>query len=440
MLYAGVTTVDISPWKGLELAGYPHYPRYNTGVHDPLYASCLYLKNGEEELAFVTLDILFFSKKYLTAVRNKVETRCGISAHKIAVVCSHTHSGPWASGKLDMEALLEGRDDPDEEYVSFLVEAVVRAIELAKRDAFPAALGAQATVCGAERGVGGNRREKGGICDPSVNVIAVRDENKVIRGIFLSYALHPTFIHEDSNVITADYPGSIRRCFAASHPQAVFGFAQGTSGDQSSRYFRTGQSYPEANRVGGEMYRAALEAIAYMNFDEDPVLATACAEIPIELREYDPIPVLKDRAELAVAAYEQVKVAGADYLSVQNANLRMLGAEDILGYATLMERGTRIRLLHDEDPAEVMALRLGDACIACFPGEVFVEYGLRVKEVSQFRLTMVTELKGCLPGYCYTPEGERVGGYEVDTSMLARDFGEKMTALLSQQVRKVWER
>lgn len=440
MLYAGVTTVDISPWKGLELAGYPHYPRHNTSVHDPLYASCLYLRNGEEELAFVTLDILFFSKKYLAAVRSKTEARCGISAHKIAVACSHTHSGPWASGKLDMEALLEGRDDPDEEYVNFLVEAVARAIELAKRDAFPAALGAQTAVCGAERGVGGNRREKGGICDPSVNVIAVRDEDKVIRGIFLSYALHPTFIHEDSDVVTADYPGSIRRCFAESHPQAVFGFAQGTSGDQSSRYFRTGQSYSEADRVGGEMYRAALEAIDSMTFDADPVLATACAEIPIELREYDPIPVLKDRAEQAVAAYEQLKAAGADYLSVQNANLRMLGAEDILGYATLMEHGTHIRLLHDENPAEVMALRLGDACIACFPGEVFVEYGLRVKAVSPFRLTMVTELKGCLPGYCYTPEGERAGGYEVDTSMLARDFGEKMTALLSQQVRKVWER
>ena len=363
-----------------------------------------------------------------------IDTGCKIDGFNGDNACT------FGCGKLDMEALLEGRDDPDEEYVNFLVEAVARAIELAKRDAFPAALGAQTAVCGAERGVGGNRREKGGICDPSVNVIAVRDEDKVIRGIFLSYALHPTFIHEDSDVVTADYPGSIRRCFAESHPQAVFGFAQGTSGDQSSRYFRTGQSYSEADRVGGEMYRAALEAIDSMTFDADPVLATACAEIPIELREYDPIPVLKDRAEQAVAAYEQLKAAGADYLSVQNANLRMLGAEDILGYATLMEHGTHIRLLHDENPAEVMAIRLGDACIACFPGEVFVEYGLRVKEVSPFRLTMVTELKGCLPGYCYTPEGERAGGYEVDTSMLARDFGEKMTALLSQQVRKVWER
>ena len=61
MLKAGMSRVDITPPQGLELAGYPHYPRYNTGAHDPLYAACMYLENDGVEVAMITLDLLFFS-------------------------------------------------------------------------------------------------------------------------------------------------------------------------------------------------------------------------------------------------------------------------------------------------------------------------------------------------------------------------------------------
>lgn len=64
MLKAGMARADITPPQGLELAGYPHYPRNNTGAHDPLWATCMYLENEEEAVAMVTLDLLFFSKKH----------------------------------------------------------------------------------------------------------------------------------------------------------------------------------------------------------------------------------------------------------------------------------------------------------------------------------------------------------------------------------------
>ena len=74
MLKAGMTCADITPPQGLELAGYPHYPRYNTGYHDPLYAACMYLEDENEAVAMVTLDILFFSKKTVSELfQNKVQ-------------------------------------------------------------------------------------------------------------------------------------------------------------------------------------------------------------------------------------------------------------------------------------------------------------------------------------------------------------------------------
>ena len=106
MLKAGMARVDITPPQGLELAGYPHYPRYNTGAHDPLYAACMYLADGGQEVAMVTLDLLFFSKKHVAEVRRRTAAACGVA--NVMISCSHTHSGPWASGRLDIESLEAG--------------------------------------------------------------------------------------------------------------------------------------------------------------------------------------------------------------------------------------------------------------------------------------------------------------------------------------------
>ena len=45
MLKAGIALVDISPDKGVQMAGYPHCPRPNIGIHDPLYCGALHLDN-----------------------------------------------------------------------------------------------------------------------------------------------------------------------------------------------------------------------------------------------------------------------------------------------------------------------------------------------------------------------------------------------------------
>ena len=137
MLKAGMCRVDITPPQGLELAGYPHYPRNNTGFHDPLYAACMYLNNDGVEVAMVTLDLLFFSKKHVKTVRQKVEAACGIPGGHVMISCSHTHSGPWASGRLDIESLEAGKEQPHE-YVADLIDKIVAIISDARANAFPA--------------------------------------------------------------------------------------------------------------------------------------------------------------------------------------------------------------------------------------------------------------------------------------------------------------
>lgn len=429
MLKAAMTRVDITPPLGLELAGYPHYPRYNEGHHDPLYAACMYLNNGEQEVAMVTLDLLFFSKKHVQEVRRRVEAVCGIPGDHVMISCSHTHSGPWASGRLDIESLEAGKEQP-KEYVESLISNITAIIADAKENAFDAQFTYGAALCGAESGVGGNRRIPGGPHDPMVSVMAIRDSDNKVRGMMVNYTLHPTFIHEWSNVCTADYPCYLKLQLEEMEPGVIVGFSQGTSGNQSSRYYRQGESYDEAERVGRLLGKAAHTVLDKAEWQHDMMIAVATDTQQIELRDFGTEEELREKVAIDEARYKELYAKYGDsknreeYYLWQNANLKLLGSEDQLGYIVMQKKGVKIELLEDEVPAEVQVFRLGGCCVIGIPGEAFVEFGLYLKAMAGFGTVIVNELTGgCLPGYMYTPESLVTGGYETDTSMLSEEFG-----------------
>lgn len=443
MLKAGMAKVEITPPEGLELAGYPHYPRNNKGAHDPLMAACMYLEDNGEAVAMVTLDLLFFSKKHVAEVRNRLEKNSVISGDKVMISTSHTHSGPWASGRLDIESLEAGKEQPVE-YVEDLIKKIVSIITEAKRNSFPAMFASGIAVCGAESGVGGNRRIPGGPHDAFVSVMAVRDMEEKVRGIFVNYTLHPSFIHEWSEVCTADYPGYLRLQLEEMEPAAVVGFAQGASGNQSSRYYRMGESFDEAERVGRIIGKAAHTVLEKAEWVSGLEIKAASTSIPVELRSFGTEEGLVAKVAEAKAIYEDLygrygKSENRDeYYLWQNANLKLLGVEDQLGYIRMQNKGTKIELLEDENPMELQVFRLGGTCVVGAQGEIFVEYALYIKAVAGFGMVVFNELtNGCLPGYLYTPESLITGGYETDTSMLAEGFGMKMVAAVLDTVEKV---
>lgn len=441
MLKAGVALTEITPEQGLELAGYPHYPRNNTGAHDPLYAACMYLNDGKTEVAMVTLDLLFFSKQHAATARKLIAEKCGLE--NVMISCSHTHSGPWASGRLDIESLEAGKEQP-KEYVECLIGKIVEIVCKAKAECFDAQFAAGTALCGAESGVGGNRRMPGGPHDPLVSVMTVKDSSDVIRGIFVNYTLHPTFIHEWSTVCTADYPGYIRVQLGELAKDAVVGFAQGTSGNQSSRYYRQGESYDEAERVGRILGKAAYSVVEKADWKSEMEIKVAGTSIEVPIRNFGSQEELEAQVARDEAVYKDLYAKYGDskvreeYYLWQNANLKLLGSEDQLGYVKMKKNGTKIELLEDEVPAEIQVFRLGDACVVGIQGEVFVEYGLFIKAMAGFGTVIVNELSnGVLPGYMYTPESLVTGGYETDTSMLDASFGRMLIDGVLDTIEKV---
>lgn len=409
MLKAGVSITDISPQKGVRLAGYPHCIRANKGVHDPLYASCLYLNNGREEVIFVGLDLLYIGKKQAKELRERI-------GKPIMFNASHTHSGPRVVTSIpnpDGEA-----GDENGEYAYELTEKLYKLITDAMAQPFEAKAGTAIGRCGAERGVGGNRRDKHGVCDPSVNVLAVKDTDDKVRACLVNYTLHPTLLHAENELVTADYPGYIRRFLKFAYPEAVMLFAQGAAGNQSSRYHRVAQDFDEAARVGTTIGVEAADCVKKMAFASDLEIGVKSVETDLPLRIYPTIEQALQGVEKAKADLEIAKTK--DYITKWNAELALFGQENTLKGARIAKTGFRSEQL----PCEIQIITLGDTAIIGIQGEMFVEYALEIKSMNIADKTFVfTVTNGALPGYICTPEAIAKGGYETGSTMLTGDAG-----------------
>ncbi len=413
MLNAGAASIDISPEEGIGLAGYPHCPRPNKGVHDPLYAAALFLENERVKKVFVTVDLLSIGKQTVAKLRAKFDCDITVSA-------SHTHSGPWASEPLASEKAEGIEQDPA--YTAFLDRQLETVVRAACESRFEAEFAAVAGVCGAEQGIGGNRRTRDGVCDPSVNVMAVRDRHGVVRAVFLNYALHPTCLHADNERVSADYPGYVRRYLRFAFPQAVFLFAQGASGNQSSRYYRIAQDFEEAARIGTTLGVEVFHCVKRMTFTDRVDIRVDRFEVTdMPMKVFPPLEEALGQERKAVAVFEATK--GADAVTRWNAELALFGAQNTVAFAKLAAGG----YVSPELPLEVQRIRLNDTLIVTVPAEIFVEYALALKTRPRAaRAFLLAVSNGYAPGYLYTPEAGQEGGYEVGTSMFASQAGDHL--------------
>ena len=73
-------------------------------------------------------------------------------------------------------------------------------------------------------------------------------------------------------------------------------------------------------------------------------------------------------------------------------------------------------------PAEIQLISVGDHTYVGWPGEIFVEYGLALRQAHP-NAFLITLANGELQGYIVTPEAAREGGYEASNAVFAADSG-----------------
>ncbi len=97
-LKAGLSRVDITPPPGPGLFGYGTEGARSRGHRMRLYARTLVLEDpGGERIAFVLADLGAVSAQLHRRIANAVQQRTGISADRLILSATHTHSAPGHS-------------------------------------------------------------------------------------------------------------------------------------------------------------------------------------------------------------------------------------------------------------------------------------------------------------------------------------------------------
>ena len=439
MLKAGVAIRDITPDCQLEMAGYPG-GRSAKIAHDPLYASAFYFENEKERVLILASDLICMSIDRAAELRMLIEKHTGIPRNNVMVGCSHTHSGPVTLG-LEWQAVASRKEmypQNNDKIRDRMLEAAKEAVETA----FDAVVGWGSGRCGKEQGVGGNRHDaENGPCDPSVNVLAIRDLSGVLRGCVVNYSLHPTVLHADNLFYTADYPCYIRQTVNSKNPHMVFGFMVGATGDQSSRFFRRGQSFDEAKRIGGAIGQTAVEVLETLSYTGNVELASAAMPAVPPVKQFPSHEEALQKLDAAKKVYEELAEAQAPYSKVRAAQSLMEGALCVVNQTRSLQNMTLEELLEPNLPIECHAVRVGDCCFLGVGGECFVGLSDQIKAASPYALTILScQTNGCTKGYLCTDEAFERQCYEAQATCFARGTERTVVEAAVQAIRMTGER
>lgn len=421
-LRAGAARADLTPRQSMFLFGYPHVPRHSTGVHDPLGCAALYLRSGAGQALILANDLIFFSRDFVAGVRRRIEQRTGVPAGAIAITATHTHSGPVTVNHISNEA------DPvvpkaDAAYLDWLAGQMTEAACAAVAAAEPATAGAG--VARAE-GVGTNRHDPAGPVDPDVPVLLVRSRRDGrALACMVAYAMHPTVLHEDSTLISGDFPHFTRRHLVEQgllSESCVILYHNGASGNQSPRHVTKANTFAEARRLG-ELLGAAIARVL-PGITTAPGVRIDAHRVEVSLKRRG-LPALAQAERAAAEArrrHEDLKKAGAPRTAVRTAECDCFGAEETVALARAEAENRLAAVAASCSPAEIQVIGIGADRWVFWPGEFFVEYGLAVK-ARRSRTHVVTLANGETQGYIVTPEAAARGGYEAANAVFSPDNG-----------------
>ena len=457
----GFGKTDITPPLGALLCGQLHEKRA-TYVESPLHATAMCIEDGNNVILLVSCDLVFVTAETAGEVKALVAGRLPIKQDHVFISATHTHSGPATVPIFGMGA--EG------EYLAGLPARIASAIEQAYNNRLPCTLKACAgraeDLCFNRRFVMADGKahthplkcdpdiiEAEGPSDPQVGVVVALGDDGAVLGGILNFACHGTVLDRYDTGISADYPGYVCRSMDALYPQpTTWLFLNGACGNLC----QVDIFNPDRNEVGPEwaghmgesIARAASQAIDGEACSGVDSLTAATAVIQAPFRKIPDSVVEEARRHLdevgEVGEPPNVSNYGAERADARGEKVALeevfaspfwerFRAREIL---TLKEEAARTPMV--DVPLGV--IKGADFALVTVPGELFVEWGLLIKEQSPFTYTFVAELTNGDVGYIPTDKAfSRKGGYEteyVTSTRLAEGAGEIISAKILDMLRE----
>lgn len=243
---------DITPHIPVYLCGFAaRIDKRNDGVHDEPYASVVILQENKT-VVIITLDLIGGDRSYANGIKNAINDRFGLSEDEIILNFSHTHSAVAITGEDE-----ETRDKsysfniyrhPNDSKVDFTEDIRYYNIVKSKilnmlEKGFNNLVEGNAYVIRGKSKFGVSRRypNKNGALwkpyfnmdsmDPDLYLIKLTDGKGQTRGLLYNYACHATAMNSSNYLISADYPGVVRKILEKQNPGMVAIFLQGCGAD-----------------------------------------------------------------------------------------------------------------------------------------------------------------------------------------------------------------
>lgn len=238
-LLLGCAKFDITPDRPIPLAGFAvRENKPYEAIHTSLYLRAAVLQQADaadqrvgEPVLIVSADLLWWGTDRMETIRETLQARFGLSAERIILNATHSHSGPQTSFRFHR---LLGAPDPG--YVEALERQLYAAVEAALAGLEPVTVERGSGECrnGVQRrqyadgGVVGGAFPDG-IADHEVNVIRFARSDGSVKALMVHYACHPVTTNE--NVVSSEFTGHAMERLERELDGSVCLFLQGCCAD-----------------------------------------------------------------------------------------------------------------------------------------------------------------------------------------------------------------
>lgn len=410
-LQAGVAEIEIKPPLGLATGdGAP----WAKGYLYPLACKALVLANGHNALAVVTLDALGIDRPDAIRAAELASARSGVPASAITITCSHTHVAPSMLPTLhtyrqtfnpDFDDAAKARERA---WVDQIVETIATAVGDAHSHLEPASVGVATAdlpwlVFNRRR----HTRDHGvwthwmripknqafspeGPIDPEFGLFVVRGADYRPLALMWNMTGHNSFSFGDqySGDLTYTVQAALDERLGLHIPCL---YTPGCSGD--TNYFDYQQ--PEGLEKATDGIASTIVAI----------YREACTLPEVKLGSR--------KAELYFAQRDFTRSWWQHDIETKLPGWKEYAPKEI-------ERFQREALEHTTYQTDIVVQRIGETALVSLPGEMFVEFGLMIKERSPFRHTYVAIYANDYAGYVATKRAYVGGSYEVWPTLNAR--------------------
>ena len=407
----GMAMIDVTPGFPVRLAGYAGRMDEATEVVARLWGKALAIggDDGDGPAVLVMVDNCSATAELTRDLSARLREKAGVKPERCVVLSTHTHSAPLLP---EFAPWHYTKPMPPEHLANMkrYARELTERLEQVALDALASRQPGRLTWNQGEVDFGCNRRrlengkwvgfvdreasEAPGPVDHSLPVLRVTDLEGKLLGLVANYACHCTTTSGSFNAIHGDWAGFAHEAIAAGHPGAVAMITIGCGADVGPY---PGGSVEIARKYGNEIAREVERLLGGGFKPVDSGLTARRKIIQVPLGD------LPAREEFQKKADDE--------------HLR-LGARDAARhFLRILDRDGALRKSFDYP---ITTWTFGDDLTMIFlPGEVTVDYALRLKRELDGARLWVTAYANAMPCYISSKRLLDEGGYEVDSSMVS---------------------